>query len=62
MNIQRDWIAIAKLYGVPASGRELDRVVRGLQAVDDVFRPLAEALPPSQMPAVSFRATPEGEE
>jgi hypothetical protein len=62
MNKGRDWTAIAKAHGIEATGRDLDRVVGGLRAVEDVFRPLAAALPPAQMPAVSFRARPEGDE
>ena len=62
MNTRRDWAAIAKVYGVEATGRELDRVVAGLRAVDDVFRPLVAALPLALPPAVSFRAIPEGDE
>lgn len=62
MKTQRDWAALAKANGLTVTGRELDRLVGGLQAVEDVFRPLAVALPPSQMPAVSFRAIPEGDE
>lgn len=62
MKTRRDWAAIAKAIGIEATGRELDRVVGGLRAVDDVFRPLAMALSPSDMPTVSFRATLEGDE
>jgi len=62
MNTRRDWEAIAKIYGIEATGRELDRVVGALRAVDEVFRPLAADLPLSLMPATSFRATPEGDE
>jgi hypothetical protein len=62
MNTHRDWAAMAKVNGIEATGRELDRLVGGLRAVEEVFRPLAAALPPSQMPAVSFRARPEGDE
>ena len=62
MNTQRDWAAIAKAYGIEAEGRELDRVVGALRAVETVFRPLVASLPPIAMPAVSFRAIPEGDE
>ena len=62
MTMGRDWAAIAKAYGIEATGRELDRVVGGLRALDEVFRPLAAKLPPAQLPAVSFWAMPEGDE
>jgi hypothetical protein len=62
MKTNRDWVALAKAHGIDAAGRDLDRLVGGLQAVENVFRPLADALPPAEMPAVSFRAVPEGEE
>ena len=62
MNTRRDWAAIAKAYGIEATGRDLDRVVDGLRAVDDVFRPLVAALPLALMAAGSFRAIPEGDE
>ena len=62
MKTRRDWTAIAKAHGIEAMGRELDRLVGGLQTVEDKFRPLADKLPPSALPAVSFRALPEGEE
>ena len=61
MNTSRDWAAIAKVQGIEATGRELDRLVDALRAVEDAFRPLAAELPPSQMPAVSFRTVPEGD-
>lgn len=62
MITRRDWTAIAKAHGIEATGRDLDRVTDALRAVDDVFRPLVKTLPPELMPAVSFRAIPEGDE
>lgn len=62
MHTRRDWEAIAKAQGIEATGRELDRVVGALRAVDAIFRPLVASLPPAAMPAVSFRAIPEGDE
>lgn len=61
MSTTRDWAAIARVQGIEATGRELDRLVDGLRAVEEAFRPLAAELPPSQMPAVSFRTVPEGD-
>ena len=62
MSTRKDWAAIARLHGIEAAGSELDRVVESLRAVDEAFRPLAAELPLELLPAVSFRAIPEGDE
>ena len=49
-----DWKALALARGLTLSGKELDALVQPLEALDAVFRPLLEELPPELDPAPVF--------
>ena len=51
----RDWKAIAKASGSPLTGKDLDALTLPLEALEEIFRPLAKDLPPSLEPSVEFR-------
>lgn len=45
----KDWTAIAKASGLPAA--DISRLVPPLDALEEVFRPLAQSLMPDVEPA-----------
>jgi hypothetical protein len=51
----RDWKAIAKASGSTLTGKDLDALVRPLEALEEAFRPLAKNLSPDLEPSVEFR-------
>jgi len=51
----RDWKAIAKATGSPLAGKDLDRLTQPLEALEKLFRPLANDLSPALEPSVEFR-------
>jgi hypothetical protein len=50
----RDWKLIAQAHGLPLAGRELDRIVPPLAALEDTFRPLIHELTPELEPALEL--------
>lgn len=56
-----DWKKIAEARGLRIPEAELEIIVRRQAALDQVFRPLASALTPSQEPAAIFQADLEDE-
>jgi hypothetical protein len=51
----RDWTAIAKARGSTLTGKDLDGVVRPLEALEAVFSPLTKDLSPDLEPSIEFR-------
>jgi hypothetical protein len=51
----KDWKAIAKASGIGIPDKDLDRVTAPLEALEEVFRPLANTLTPDVEPATEFR-------
>ena len=50
----RDWKAIAKATGSTLTGKDLDRVTKPLEMLEETFRVLAKDLPPQLEPSVEF--------
>jgi hypothetical protein len=57
----KNWEAIAQAHGLNLSGRDLDRVVPPLAALEEAFRPLVKQLTPDMEPAVGLYLDGEGE-
>jgi hypothetical protein len=51
----RDWKAIAKATGSTLTGKDLDRITKPLEALEETFRALAKNLPPELEPSLEFR-------
>ena len=51
----KDWKAIAKAAGSPLTGKDLDRAIQPLEALEETFRPLVKDLTPNLEPCVEFR-------
>ena len=51
----KDWKAIAKASGIGIPDKDIDRVTAPLEALEEVFRPLAHTLTPDVEPATEFR-------
>ena len=51
----RNWKAIAQAHGLPLSADDLDRVTRPLEALEEIFRPLADRLTPDLEPDLALR-------
>lgn len=54
-----DWKALAEAWRLEIPNADLERIAPRLDAVNEVFRPLAEDLRPDQEPATVFQADPE---
>jgi hypothetical protein len=52
--VMRDWKAIAKVSGIPLSGKELEGMVQPLESLEQVFRPLVKDLPPDLEPVLEM--------
>jgi hypothetical protein len=50
-----DWTLLAKAAGLDIPAKELGRIAQPLKALEEVFRPLVENLPPDLEPAAAFR-------
>jgi hypothetical protein len=50
----RDWKAMARASGIPISGMQLDSVTQPLESLEEVFRPLANDLPPDLEPVLEM--------
>ncbi len=57
----KDWTAIAKASAPDIPAKEASKATVPLNALEEVFRPLAGSLTPEMEPAVSFRADQERE-
>ena len=55
----KDWTAIAKAVAPDIPAKEASKTTVPLNALDDVFRPLAKSLTPEMEPAAIFRADQE---
>jgi hypothetical protein len=55
----KDWPSIAKAAGLDIPAKEASRHCQPLDSLEEVFRPLADALTPEMEPAFSFRADEE---
>ena len=55
----KDWTAIAKASAPDIPAKEAAKTTVPLNALDDVFRPLAKSLTPEMEPASTFRADQE---
>ena len=47
----KNWSAIAAAFGIDLPPAEMDRIVKPLEALEQVFRPLAESLTIADEPA-----------
>jgi hypothetical protein len=54
-----DWTLLAKAAGLDIPAKELGRIAQPLKALEEVFRPLIENLPPDLEPAAAFRPDEE---
>jgi len=61
MTPRTDWKALAAARGLKIPAADLEAATRRLDALEETFRPLAQALTPDQEPAVAFRADAEAE-
>ena len=52
----RDWKALARAAGLGNDAQALERIAQPLEAIEAVFRPLTENLPPELEPACTFDA------
>jgi hypothetical protein len=52
-----NWKAIAQARGIPEP--EIDRIMPPLEALEKVFRPLAQSLTPEMEPALLYRVEEE---
>ena len=57
----RDWKALAQARGLAIPAADLDRLTATLDSLEETFRPLADGLTPGLEPAVTFRASEDGE-
>jgi hypothetical protein len=57
-----DWKALARARGSQLEDAELERTFEPLSNLENRFRPLAAALPPTVDPATIFCANPESGE
>ena len=55
----KDWLTIAKAYGLDVSAREQDRIAQPLAALDEIFQPLVKTLTPDVEPAFEFHMEEE---
>ena len=55
----KDWTAIAKGAGLDIPANDVTRIAQPLNALDEVFRPLAQSLTAEMEPAFWFRADRE---
>jgi hypothetical protein len=55
----KDWTSIAKAAGLDIPAKDVSRISQPLDALEEVFRPLAGRLTPEMEPALSFRADRE---
>ncbi len=51
----KDWNAIAQGNELPLAGKDLDRLIQPLAALEKIFRPLTKDLPPELEPSVEFQ-------
>jgi hypothetical protein len=54
--MKKDWQAMAQARGLEIPAGEWGRIGPALDALEEVFRPLAARLPPELEPALVFRA------
>jgi hypothetical protein len=54
-----DWKIIAQAHGLKLSPHELDRIAGPLNALDEIFRPLAKTLTPGDEPDPELRVGEE---
>lgn len=59
--IVKDWKAIARASGLDLAAAELDKVVKPLDALEEMFRPLVRDLTPDIEPATGFLLEEDGE-
>jgi hypothetical protein len=57
----KDYKAVAQAIGLPASPEELERLVKPLQGLEEIFRPLVSGLRPEMEPATAFTAEEDGQ-
>jgi hypothetical protein len=55
----KDWMLLAKAGGLDIPATDPGRIAQPLKALDEVFRPLAQNLPPDLEPATAFRPDEE---
>jgi hypothetical protein len=55
----KDWTSIAKAFAPDIPAKEAAKTAQPLNALEEVFRPLARSLTPEQEPAATFRADRE---
>ncbi len=60
--MSKDWKRIAQANGLAIPDEDLDRIRPALDGLEADFRPLVQALKPSEEPAVLFQASPENGE
>jgi hypothetical protein len=54
-----DWSLVAQSAGLDIPAEDLRRITQPLNALQEVFRPLAQGLTPDAEPAAVFRADEE---
>ena len=54
-----DWKALAVARGIPAA--DIDRIIVPLEALETVFRPLAQSLTPAMEPAAVYHVEEDPE-